>query len=317
MSKSPPQPSRSMRYVWLVYLGALFYQPVFEPVDRSLGLARRRRADRRSSCRSTGRRSGPRRPRTLMTLVAALVLLAVIGSLVNTGASVVRRLRRGPRRSPATGPPGRRGGRRPRRRRRPDLPDLPGADAVADHVGAGPGCSCSPWWSAPSASSTRSGPGRGGGCAVADEEIERLATIAERERIARDLHDLLGHTLSVIVLKSELAARLIAHRPGPGRAGGTRHRADRRERRSPRSAPPSPDTARRLGGELANARRGAGRRRGRRRGARRPARLPRRAGVGPGDRAARGRSPTWCATPTPGAPASASPQHGRRGRCSR
>jgi two-component system sensor histidine kinase DesK len=43
----------------------------------------------------------------------------------------------------------------------------------------------------------------------ADEEIERLATIAERERIARDLHDLLGHTLSVIVLKSELAGRLI------------------------------------------------------------------------------------------------------------
>jgi two-component system sensor histidine kinase DesK len=43
----------------------------------------------------------------------------------------------------------------------------------------------------------------------ADEEIERLATIAERERIARDLHDLLGHTLSVIVLKSELAARLL------------------------------------------------------------------------------------------------------------
>ena len=42
----------------------------------------------------------------------------------------------------------------------------------------------------------------------AQDEIERLATIAERERIARDLHDLLGHTLSVIVLKSELAAKL-------------------------------------------------------------------------------------------------------------
>lgn len=28
------------------------------------------------------------------------------------------------------------------------------------------------------------------------------------ERITRDLHDLLGHTLSVIVLKSELASRL-------------------------------------------------------------------------------------------------------------
>lgn len=47
----------------------------------------------------------------------------------------------------------------------------------------------------------------------ADEEIERLATIAERERIARDLHDLLGHTLSVIVLKSELAARLLPTDP--------------------------------------------------------------------------------------------------------
>jgi two-component system sensor histidine kinase DesK len=47
----------------------------------------------------------------------------------------------------------------------------------------------------------------------ADEEIERLATIAERERIARDLHDLLGHTLSVVVLKSELAGRLIHSDP--------------------------------------------------------------------------------------------------------
>jgi two-component system sensor histidine kinase DesK len=32
--------------------------------------------------------------------------------------------------------------------------------------------------------------------------------VAERERIARDLHDILGHTLSVIILKSELANRL-------------------------------------------------------------------------------------------------------------
>ena len=40
------------------------------------------------------------------------------------------------------------------------------------------------------------------------QEVEHLAKIAERERIARDLHDLLGHTLSLIVLKSELAARL-------------------------------------------------------------------------------------------------------------
>ena len=41
------------------------------------------------------------------------------------------------------------------------------------------------------------------------EEIEALAAVAERERIARDLHDVLGHTLSVVVLKSELASRLL------------------------------------------------------------------------------------------------------------
>jgi two-component system sensor histidine kinase DesK len=42
-----------------------------------------------------------------------------------------------------------------------------------------------------------------------NEEVMRLATLAERERIGRDLHDLLGHTLSVIALKSELARKLI------------------------------------------------------------------------------------------------------------
>src|SRR5690606_28168002 len=44
---------------------------------------------------------------------------------------------------------------------------------------------------------------------MAQDEIEHLAAVAERERIARDLHDLLGHTLSTITLKSELAARLL------------------------------------------------------------------------------------------------------------
>lgn len=41
------------------------------------------------------------------------------------------------------------------------------------------------------------------------EENVALAAVAERERIARDLHDVLGHTLSVIVLKAELAYRLV------------------------------------------------------------------------------------------------------------
>jgi two-component system, NarL family, sensor histidine kinase DesK len=44
---------------------------------------------------------------------------------------------------------------------------------------------------------------------VAQEQIEHLAKIAERERIARDLHDVLGHTLSLVVLKSELAGKLM------------------------------------------------------------------------------------------------------------
>jgi len=53
---------------------------------------------------------------------------------------------------------------------------------------------------------------------LAHEEIEQLAKVAERERIARDLHDVLGHTLSVIVLKSELAGRLIEGDPERARA---------------------------------------------------------------------------------------------------
>lgn len=48
---------------------------------------------------------------------------------------------------------------------------------------------------------------------MAHDEIARLATVAERERIARDLHDLLGHTLSTITLKSELAARTVQRDP--------------------------------------------------------------------------------------------------------
>jgi two-component system sensor histidine kinase DesK len=45
----------------------------------------------------------------------------------------------------------------------------------------------------------------------ANSEIERLTQEAERERIARDLHDLLGHTLTVITMKLDLARRLLSH----------------------------------------------------------------------------------------------------------
>ena len=48
---------------------------------------------------------------------------------------------------------------------------------------------------------------------AAEKEAQRHAAVAERERIARDLHDLLGHTLSVIVIKSELASKLADRDP--------------------------------------------------------------------------------------------------------
>lgn len=53
---------------------------------------------------------------------------------------------------------------------------------------------------------------------LAHEEIEHLAKVAERERIARDLHDVLGHTLAVIILKSELAGKLIDLDPARAKA---------------------------------------------------------------------------------------------------
>lgn len=45
-------------------------------------------------------------------------------------------------------------------------------------------------------------------------ELDReLAAIAERERIARDLHDLLGHTLTMVSLKADIATRLMQQDP--------------------------------------------------------------------------------------------------------
>jgi two-component system sensor histidine kinase DesK len=44
---------------------------------------------------------------------------------------------------------------------------------------------------------------------LSQQEVKHLAQVAERERIARDLHDLIGHTFSVITLKAALAGRLL------------------------------------------------------------------------------------------------------------
>lgn len=56
---------------------------------------------------------------------------------------------------------------------------------------------------------------------LSHEEVRRLAGVAERERIGRDLHDLLGHTLSLVALKADLAGRLVERDPA-----GARHEID-------------------------------------------------------------------------------------------
>jgi two-component system sensor histidine kinase DesK len=54
--------------------------------------------------------------------------------------------------------------------------------------------------------------------AEARDELARHAVAEERLRFARDLHDLLGHSLSLIALKSELAGRLAERDPVRARA---------------------------------------------------------------------------------------------------
>jgi len=53
---------------------------------------------------------------------------------------------------------------------------------------------------------------------LSHDEVRRLAAVAERERIGRDLHDLLGHTLSLVALKSDLALRLVDRDPDAARS---------------------------------------------------------------------------------------------------
>lgn len=48
---------------------------------------------------------------------------------------------------------------------------------------------------------------------ASQEELQKIAASAERERIARDLHDLVGHTFSAINIKSQLASKLMITDP--------------------------------------------------------------------------------------------------------
>ena len=52
----------------------------------------------------------------------------------------------------------------------------------------------------------------------AREELARLAVVEERERFSRDLHDILGHSLTVIAIKAELAGKVVRHDPARAEA---------------------------------------------------------------------------------------------------
>ena len=52
----------------------------------------------------------------------------------------------------------------------------------------------------------------------AQDEVKHLAATAERERIGRDLHDLLGRTLTLIAIKADLAVKLNAREPAKAEA---------------------------------------------------------------------------------------------------
>ncbi len=88
----------------------------------------------------------------------------------------------------------------------------------------------------------------------AREERARLAVAEERLRFARDLHDLLGHSLSLIALKSELAGRLL--RLPDGRAAAEVEDIELVSRRALREVREAVAGYRRptLGDELASAR---------------------------------------------------------------
>jgi len=205
--------TRYAPYLWLVYLGALVFQPAFDPdttaadwVATGLMVAAFLPLYRASLAERDQRR--------LVFLLAVMAGLGVVGTLVNAGAGVfvVYAAALAGRLSPV-------------RRAVVAVAVLAGLAGVMFLISTVP----MPWRLLAvvpivvfvlviGAAGIIDGERERTQARLrrADEEIERLATIAERERIARDLHDLLGHTLSVVVLKSELAGRLV--RSDPDRA---------------------------------------------------------------------------------------------------
>ncbi len=211
VTEPAPDGTRWVRYVWLVYLGALFIQPAVDPaaglldwvaavaliaVFLPLYIAVYRAAD----------------DRQLLLIVGAMAALGLIGSLINGGASVF-----------VIYAAGAAAYLEPLRRAVLVIAALVGVlglmlvfspDPIPSRfLGLGPALVFTIVTGTANLFDAERERAQNR-LRRADEEIERLAALAERERIARDLHDLLGHTLSLIVVKSELAARLAESEPG-------------------------------------------------------------------------------------------------------
>jgi len=71
-----------------------------------------------------------------------------------------------------------------------------------------------------------------GELALAREEIQALAVAEERARVARDLHDVLGHSLTTITLKAGLARRILESSQDIDRAVAEVHDLERLSRQA-------------------------------------------------------------------------------------
>ena len=81
-----------------------------------------------------------------------------------------------------------------------------------------------------------------------------LALVAERERVARDVHDVLGHSLTVVTVKAELAERLVDLDPERAKAELAEIQTLSRQALAEIRATVGGLRAARLGDELASAR---------------------------------------------------------------